>query len=397
MSGVDNPGPSEHELVARHGSPLYVYRAEEIRRAYRALHAGFAYRPLELHYAIVCNKNPYLVRLLRDLGACVHANTPGDAFCALRAGVAAERIVYSGTNLDRADLEFLLQQRIHMNLDSLDQLRALIALEPERGTRFGLRVLVDDEPSRNRIGVTADELTEAQRLASAHGLRFTTLHMYVGTNTRRELRFLGCLERLLQAARDLPEVSCIDIGGGFGLRYDTGEAGLDFAQLGAAISARMHASARELGRPLSLVLEPGRVLVGSSGTLLVSVVSVKERGGRRFIGVDSTVGNLVVPSVYHMRHRVQAVRPRGEALPMPTDVCGNTTHSRDFLGRDLQLPELRPGDLLRICDVGAYGYAMSSHFLNRLRPAEVLIDAGEAVLTTRRETFADLIATQVSQ
>jgi diaminopimelate decarboxylase len=396
MSGVDIPSPSEHELVARHGSPLYVYRAEEIRRSYRALRAGFSYRPLELHYAIVCNKNPQLVRVLRDLGACVHANTPGDAFCALRAGVAAEHIVYSGTNLNRADFEFLLQQRIHMNLDSLDQLRALLALGPERGTSFGLRVLVDDEHSRNRIGVSSLELAESQRLAAQHGLRLTTLHMYVGTNTRREQRFVGCLERLLAAARGLPEVAHIDIGGGFGLHYDTGEAGLDYAQLGAAISARMEACARELGRPLSLVLEPGRVLVGSSGTLLVSVVSVKERGGRRFIGVDSTVGNLVVPSVYHMRHRVQAVQPRGEPLPTPTDVCGNTTHSRDFLGRDLALPELQPGDLLRICDVGAYGYAMSSHFLNRLRPAEVLIDGGEALLTTRRETFADLIATQVA-
>jgi diaminopimelate decarboxylase len=122
---------------------------------------------------------------------------------------------------------------------------------------------------------------------------------------------------------------------------------------------------------------------------------VKERGGRRFVGVDSTVGNLVVPSVYHMRHRVRAVCPRSAPLEIPTDVCGNTTHSRDFLGRDLRLPELRPGDLLCICDVGAYGYAMSSHFLNRPRPAEVWLDTGGAQLTTRRETFEDLIATQV--
>ncbi len=148
------------------------------------------------------------------------------------------------------------------------------------------------------------------------------------------------------------------------------------------------------GRRVELHVEPGRTLVAQAGTLYTRVVSVKERRGRRFVGVDTTVGNLVVPSVYHMRHRVAAVAPRGEPRDVPTDVCGNTTHSRDFLARDARLPELQNGDLLALRDVGAYGYAMSSHFLNRPRPAEVVIDGDEVVLTTRRETFADLVATQ---
>jgi diaminopimelate decarboxylase len=106
------------------------------------------------------------------------------------------------------------------------------------------------------------------------------------------------------------------------------------------------------------------------------------------------VGNIVVESVYHSFHRVEAVR-KGPLLEVPTDVCGNTTHSRDFLGRDLRLPALEPGDVLALRDVGAYGYAMSSHFLNRPRPAEVVLEAGRARLTTRRETFEDLLATQI--
>jgi diaminopimelate decarboxylase len=121
---------------------------------------------------------------------------------------------------------------------------------------------------------------------------------------------------------------------------------------------------------------------------------VKERGGRRYVGVDSTVGNIVVPSVYHAHHRVEALSPRGTPLAAPTDVCGNTTHSGDYLARDVRLPELRPGDLLALRDVGAYAYAMSSHFLNRPRPAEVVLDGADACLTTRRETLADLVALQ---
>jgi diaminopimelate decarboxylase len=134
------------------------------------------------------------------------------------------------------------------------------------------------------------------------------------------------------------------------------------------------------------------MLVGSSGTLLATVISVKERGGRRYVGVDTTVGNIAVPSVYHGHHRVEALGACGEVDDVPTDVCGNTTHSGDFLGRDLRLPRLEPGDLIALRDVGAYAYAMSSHFLNRPRPAEVVLVDEDALLTTRRETLSDLVS-----
>ncbi|HWO22436.1 MAG TPA: hypothetical protein VNO30_26940 [Kofleriaceae bacterium] len=389
-------------VLARFGSPLYVYDADAVRAAYARFSAAFTYRPLELHYAIVCNKNRYLVRLLASLGAGIHANTPGDAFAAMAAGIPAERIVYSGTNLGEADLRFLLERKIRMNLDSLDQLRDRARLgRPGDRRDVGLRFLIDDDDHPNRIGVTRGELGEALAIAAGAGLAITGLHMYAGTNTRRAGRFVQCLDRLLEAAAALPDLAWIDIGGGFGLAYTEGEPELPLEELGREVSARVGAFAvarAGSGRPpLELVVEPGRYLVGASGSLLVTVVSVKTRGGRRYVGVDSTVGNLVVPSVYHTRHRVCVIGEKAAAPPLdvPTDVCGNTTHSRDYLGRNLRLPALEPGDVLRLCDVGAYGYAMSSHFLNRPRPAEVVLDGGAAHLTTRRETFADLVATQV--
>jgi diaminopimelate decarboxylase len=135
--------------------------------------------------------------------------------------------------------------------------------------------------------------------------------------------------------------------------------------------------------------------VAEAGILVTTVVSVKERAGRRFVGVDATVANVAVESVYHPYHRVEAAVPRGAPLDVPADVCGSTTHTRDVLARSCALPDVRPGDLLYLRDVGAYGYAMSSHFLNRPRPAEVVLDGGGAHLTTRRETLEDLLAAQV--
>lgn len=385
-------GALARELLARFGSPLYVYDAEAVRHAYGRFRAAFPYPHLEVHYAIVCNKNPYLVRLLRDLGVGIHANTPGDAYAALRAGVPAARIVYSGTNLSAADLDYLLGHGIRTNLDSLDQLRDRARRGPGEA---GLRLLIDEPERPNRIGVAPGELAEALAIASAAGLRLTTLHMYAGTNTLRLERFLECLDRMIDASEALPDLEALDLGGGYGVAYRDGQRPLDLEELGREAARRLAALSARRGRPVRLLVEPGRVLVAGAGTLLTTVVSVKERGGRRYVGVDTTVGNIVVESVYHPYHRLAALDAQGAALPVPTDVCGNTTHSRDYLARSCRLPELRPGDLLALRDVGAYGYAMSSHFLNRPRPAEVVLDGGEAHLTTRRETFADLTATQV--
>jgi diaminopimelate decarboxylase len=346
-----------------------------------------------VHYAIVCNKNRYLVRALAELGAGVHANTPGDAHAALAAGIPADRIVYSGSNLDARDLDYVLGRGLRLNLDSLDQVRDVARRGGLR--EVGLRLLVDDDERLNRIGVTRAELPEAVRLAREGGLRVTGLHMYAGTNTRRLDRFLACFDRLLDASEALDALEFLDLGGGYGVSYRDGEAPLDVATLGSEVAARMRALSAARGRAVRLLLEPGRILVAAAGTLLMRAVSVKLRGGRRYVGTDATVGNVAVESVYHPFHRVDALAPRGPALEVPTQVCGNTTHSRDYLARECRLPEIEKGDLLALRDVGAYAYAVSSHFLNRPRPAEVVLDGEAEHLTTRRETLDDLLDTQV--
>ena len=382
-------GEHAHELLRRFGSPLYVYDLGEIEQRYFRFVQAFPYRPLECHFALVCNKNPVIVRRLHELGAGVHANTPGDAFAALAAGVPAKDVVYSGTNLTCADLDYLLGRGVALNVDSLDQLREVV----RRGCgSVGLRYLIDDPAKRNRIGVSPGELSEALRIAELAGVRVAGLHMYAGTNNLRPARFLGCVDRLLAAAETLPDLEYVNLGGGYGIGYREGEPDLDVDAIGREVARRLQSLSGRRGRAIRLVVEPGRVLVASAGSLLMTVVSVKHRGARRFVGVDTTVGNIVVPSVYHGYHRIEVVTARGHPLALTTDVCGNTTHSGDFIARDVRLPPVEPGDVLALRDVGAYAYAMSSHFLNRPRPAEVVLDGGEAILTTRRETLDDLVS-----
>ena len=135
--------------------------------------------------------------------------------------------------------------------------------------------------------------------------------MYAGTNNRRSSRFLDCVDRLLAAAETLPDLEYVNLGGGYGIGYREGEPDLDVDAIGQDVTRRLRSLSRRRGRAIRLIVEPGRVLVASAGSLLMTVVSVKHRGGRRYIGVDSTVGNIVVPSVYHGYHRLEALSPRG--------------------------------------------------------------------------------------
>ncbi|MGB3653885.1 MAG: decarboxylase, partial [Rivularia sp. (in: cyanobacteria)] len=147
-----------------------------------------------------------------------------------------------------------------------------------------------------------------------------------------------------------------------------------------------------LDRKIDLIIEPGRAAIASCATLLAQVVSVKWQQDKQIIGVNTTVANLSVPSVHGGYREIVSWKTGKSYL---TDVCGNTTYSRDYLGRNCQLPKLEIGDIIAILDVGAYGYAMSSHFLHRPRPAEILLDNHNHKLIRQREDYDILLHNQI--
>ena len=316
-------------LVARFGTPLFVYDADVVRQAWRELRECFTYAPTALHYATVCNPNLYLLRVLHAAGACVHANTPGDVYCALRAGFRGDQIVLSGSNLGEDDLAYAGKSGVHINLDSLDDLaRACVVLAPRD---LGLRVHVADILPESRIGLREHEVDEAVRLAAARGCRITSLHVYCGTHGRSLDRYAESLDRLVAIGSRLPDVECLNVGGGFGYDYHApNQHPFPFPAL-AVITAN---AARELsarcGRPIGLRVEPGRSLVAGCGVLLTRVRSVKRSASRRYIGVDTTTANFTSPVVHGAHRRVVAVDQRGPD-GLAAEVCGCTTYSRDVV------------------------------------------------------------------
>ncbi|HTR51902.1 MAG TPA: hypothetical protein VMJ10_14400 [Kofleriaceae bacterium] len=383
-------GVAVHDLSRAFGTPLYVYDADIVRERYHAIRGAFRWPKTAVHFAAVCNPNRYLLRLLRHEGASLHANTPGDAACGLAAGFAGEEIVLSGSNASEDDLAFLFSRGVHVNVDSLDDLRRAVRVAP--GRSIGVRIHVSDILPESRVGLREDELPAALAIARAAGSPIDAVHVYCGTHGQLVSRYLDAAERLLADAEQLPDLACVNLGGGFGYDYRDGST-FPFGELAAVVESRIAAVSKARGREIQLRIEPGRALVAPAGVLISRVRSIKD-GARRYVGLDTTVANFVSPAVHGTHRRVVAVdsRPR---LEQRSDLCGCTTYSRDIVARDVPLPAVEVGDLIAILDAGAYGYCMAGNFLNRPRPPEVFVDRGEPHLVTRRETYADLMALQV--
>lgn len=393
-------------LLAEYGSPLYVYEGDRLRQTIAHITAAVPYARSQFRFASVTNGNLALLNIFKQSGWGLHANTPGDIYLGLQAGFAPAQIVYSGSNLSLEEMTQLFRWGVSvLNLDSLSQLqlccdvyRTLIETDKPPAILLGLRLNEPALTGNSRIGVRPEDFPQAVAIAQSAQLKISGLHFYRGTGTNATEAFTQVIDRVLAIAHQLTDWKYLDFGGGFGHPYRTEGAAFDWPAFGKAISVRLE----KMSANIELVIEPGRAAIAGCATLLTTVVSTKWQGDKQIVGVDTTVANLSVPSVHGGYRRVElltdafqenSVADRGKCYT--TDVCGNTTYSRDYLAKGCLIPELQPGDVLKVLDVGAYGYAMSSHFLHRPRPAEVLIENGRHRLIRQRESYQVLIDNQI--
>jgi diaminopimelate decarboxylase len=394
------------ELLRVYGSPLYVYDGDRLYQTLRHIAQAIPYLRARFHFATVTNGNIALLQIFKDAGWGLHANTPGDIYLGLQAGFEPGAIVYSGSNLSHDDMAQVLTWGVAtLNLDSLSQLEQLCEIYQtlDSATKppsllLGLRLNDPALTGDSRIGVRPEEFAAAQTLVARANksigfeeIKLCGLHFYRGTGTNATQAFTQVIDRVVSLGQQLPDWAYLDFGGGFGYPYRHRGVAFDWPKFGQAIAAQLN----QLPHPIDLVIEPGRAAIAGCAVLLTTVVSVKWQGDRQIVGVDTTVANLSVPSVHGGYREIVALQPPPSPQTYPTDVCGNTTYSRDYLGRNCQLPKSAHGNTLAVLDVGAYGYAMASHFLHRPRPAEVLLESGQHRLIRQRESYQSLIQNQI--
>jgi diaminopimelate decarboxylase len=398
-------GVSLADAAREHGTPLYVYSRAGIEAALRAYETAFAAARPRICYAVKANGNGAILRLLAGLGAGADIVSGGELLAARRAGFPAERIVFAGVGKSEAEIALGLEHGIgEWNAESEDEIGRIGAAAAARGrvARVSLRVNPDIDPRSHPYISTG--LREAKfgvdiRLAPGilrrsreqAGVEIVGLQCHIGSQ-------ITDLEPLAAAARALAGLSrqlldegfplqTIDLGGGLGVSYD-GRGVPDPRAFAAAVLPAVEKL------PLTLVLEPGRSLVAGAGVLLTRVLYVKGGHEKTFVVVDAGMNDLLRPALYDAFHRVEPVRPRGR-VALLVDVVGPVCESSDFLARRRELERPEPGDLLAVRDAGAYGFAMSSTYNMRPRAAEVLVENGGVRLIRRRETFDDLVRTEV--
>jgi diaminopimelate decarboxylase len=229
------------------------------------------------------------------------------------------------------------------------------------------------------------EYEVAQRLP---GLNPVGIHQHIGSQIMDSAPFENSLVKITNLARSLSvlgmDIKYINIGGGFGIQYTDEEAPAP-DQFANAIVPLL----KDTG--CTVILEVGRMIAGNAGILVTSVLFNKQGEEKKFVVVDAAMNDLIRPSLYQAIHQISPVAERDGAEELKVDVVGPICESGDFLGQDLNLPEVQPGDLLAVFTAGAYGFAMSSNYNSRTRVPEILVSGRKAYVIRRRETFEDLI------
>lgn len=391
------------DLVAAHGTPLYVYSRAAIVERYRELDHAFAGVDRLIAYSVKANGNLSVLRLLAQEGAGADIVSGGELYRALAAGIPAERIVFSGVGKTVAEMAAALEAGIYgFNVESEGELRALSELAAALGREapVALRVNPDIESPTphaytrtghraTKFGVPSEDALRLYRLAAGlPGIRVRGIDVHIGSQIldvepyRRAL--VHVLELVETLRRDGIALEYLDLGGGFGVSYDDGDdpAASEFAAVLLPYLA---------GAGLRLVLEPGRYIVGPAGVLLARVLYVKEMGAKTFVITDAGMNDLLRPSHYAGYHGVEPaeLHPAREAIR--ADIVGPVCETGDFLALDREIERPAEGELLAIRTAGAYGFAMASQYNARPRPAEVLVDGDAFRLIRRRETMEDLV------
>ena len=417
-------------LAAEHGTPAYVLDVADLRARARAFRQAFAdYDVFYAGKAFLCTA---VVRWLAEEGLHLDVCTGGELTVALRAGLDPARIAFHGNNKSLPELRRAVDAGVgRIVVDSLTEVQRLAELTAGRAAAEPVGVLVRvtagveahtheyiataHEDQKFGLSITAGDALEAVRqVVAASGLRLLGLHSHIGSQifdtsgfevaARRVLALHARIAeelgpRLGTADHALPE---LDLGGGFGIAYTTQDDPADPAELAAGMTRIVEHECRALGVPVPrLSVEPGRAIVGPTTCTLYEVGTVKrvglDAGGvRSYVSVDGGMSDNVRTALYDADYSATLANRASTAGPVLARVVGKHCEAGDVVVKDEFLPgDVEPGDLLAVPGTGAYCWSMASNYNHLLRPPVVAVEDGRSWVVVRRETEADLLATDV--
>ncbi|MBN2720962.1 MAG: diaminopimelate decarboxylase [Proteobacteria bacterium] len=383
------------------GTPFYLYSASTIKRHVRVFAEAFSGIDHLVCYSVKANSNLAVLRLMAGMGTGADIVSGGELHRAMKAGIDPSRIVFSGVGKTAREMELALEAGILMfNVESGEELQTLarVACSLGKTAPVAMRVNPDVDPKthpyistglkKNKFGIPVTEaLALYRQAAELDGIRVAGIDCHIGSQLTTSDPFGEAVMRLMDLIEKIEgegiPIRYLDIGGGLGIIYDKESPPLPADYAETVLKALGNGNR-------TLILEPGRVIVGNSGILVTKVLYRKKGATKNFVIVDAAMNDLIRPSLYEAYQKIVPVRESDETREI-TDVVGPICESGDFLGRDLRLAIPEKGELLAVMSAGAYGFSMSSQYNSRPRAAEVMVMDSRFEIVRERETYEDLI------
>lgn len=388
-------------LLEVYGSPLYVYSEQILRRCCREMKGLLCAPGSHVSYSVKANTNLSILRIARQEGLYADAMSEGEIALCRMAGFTPQEIFYVCNNVSPAELKNAAQSGLVVSVDSLSQLEMLGRVCP--GARTAVRVNTEfggghhekvvTAGKKTKFGVELSLMPQVQEIAARYGLHVVGLNQHIGSDVREPGLYEAASNVLIDTALAFLQLELIDFGGGFWVPYRPEEESLDLQAMRAMFDRLYARLVREHpnGAKISMRAEPGRYVVAECGVLLGTVEAVKQNHGKTYVGTDIGFNVLARPMLYDAYHHIVLPQHDANEPVVPVTVTGNICESGDILAKDRMLAMPHEGDVIAVLTAGAYGYAMSSSYNCRMRPAEVLLtcDGGDTRIR-RRETVEDL-------
>ncbi|KAK4532196.1 hypothetical protein CCYA_CCYA11G3053 [Cyanidiococcus yangmingshanensis] len=395
------------EALGPEFSPFYLYSQNRIEANVQAYMEALVGLDAIIGYAVKANNNVMIMKLVRELGCGAVLVSGNELRLAQLAGFDMRRTVFNGNGKTPHEIALAVQAECLINVDSEFDIENILAAarRERRRARVLLRINPDIDPqvhpyvstglATSKFGIRTDHLDWfLDRIKQNEELvELVGVHSHLGSTIKKVELFHDNVVTMLRIIDDIcaqgfRSIRFLNIGGGLGIDYErNGERIPTPQELIDAIRPRL------AGRGLTLIIEPGRSLVGNAGILVNTVIGVKRNGDKRFVVVDGSMAELIRPALYGAYQFIALVEPGQQGKELAEyDIVGPVCESSDFLGKGRRLPEPAPGMGLVVMDSGAYCMSMASNYNMKLLPAEIMVHGDSWRVIRQRQTFTDLLS-----
>ncbi len=392
-------------LKEKYGTPLYVYSEAILRERCKEMKNLLPNKNLRVNYSAKANTNLEILRIIKEEGLDVDAMSPGEIYIEQMAGFDSKQIFFISNNVSAEEMRYAIDKDILISVDSLSQLetygqinpggKVAVRFNPGKGAGHHEKVITGGK--KTKFGVQKELIPQVKTILEKYNLTLTGINQHMGSLFLDWQVYIEGIRLFLEIAKEFPGLSFIDFGGGFGVPYEPEENRLNLHLLAKELEIVLTGFLEEYSnKDVIFKVEPGRYIVAECGILLGSINSVKKNYDTVYIGTDIGFNVLARPVIYDSYHEMEIIKNSDindrDNICEKATIVGNICESGDILARDREIIKAGVDDTLIIYNAGAYGYAMSSNYNCRLRPAEVLIGAdGKDRLIRRRDTLESLI------